>query len=96
MLNRSACFGTKNTMTPANPRTDRNNWWYRVVAFTLFVSLLVGSLLGMLTAWMVNAPLVDGMLGGGTTGGVFSLLMSGILISAGRKQQPPESVAHLD
>jgi hypothetical protein len=68
-----------------------DNWRYRVVAFTLSVSLLVGSLLGMLTAWMVEAPLVDGLLGGGATGGAFSLLMSSILVSAGRKQQPSDS-----
>lgn len=73
--------GFAGRFTDAN--RDRNNWKYRVVAFTLFVSLLVGSLLGMLTAWMVDGALVDGILGGGATGGAFSLLMSGILVSAG-------------
>lgn len=66
----------------------RDNWWFRVVAYTLFASLLLGALLGMLTAWMVDASLINGLLGGGATGTAFSFLMSGILISVGRTEQP--------
>jgi cytochrome bd-type quinol oxidase subunit 2 len=73
--------------------SDRDNWQYRVVAYTLFVSLLVGSLLGVLTAWMVDASLINGVFGGGATGGAFSLLMSWILVSAGRKELQSQSTA---
>lgn len=65
---------------------DRGNWRYRVVAFTLFASLLVGSLFGLLAAWTVDASLVEGVLGGGVTGGAFGLLLSAVLVSAGRTQ----------
>ncbi|MFC7028396.1 hypothetical protein ACFQJ5_13865 [Halomicroarcula sp. GCM10025324] len=72
---------------------DHDNWQYRVVAYTLFVSLLTGSLLGLLTAWMVDASLVNGTFGGSATGGAFSLLMSWILISAGRKEIQSQATA---
>lgn len=74
-------------------KSDGPNWQYRVVAYTVFVSLLAGSLLGSLTAWMVDAAFVEGGLGGGATGCAFGLLMSGILISTERKARRSRSPA---
>lgn len=74
--------GFAGRFTDAN--IDRDNWRRRVMAYTLFVSLLAGSLLGLLTAWMGDGSLINGVLGGAATGGAFSLLMSGMLISAER------------
>jgi hypothetical protein len=61
------------------------NWELRVVAYTLFVSLLVGGLLGTLTGWMVDGPFVRGFAVGSGAGGAFSLLLSGVLVAAARK-----------
>jgi cytochrome bd-type quinol oxidase subunit 2 len=83
--------GFAGRFTEANRNHD--NWRSRVAAYTLLVSLLVGSLLGLLTAWTVDGSLLDGMLGGGATGAVFSFLLSGILISAGRNEQQSQSTA---
>lgn len=69
------------------------NWAYRVVAYTLFVSLLVGGLLGALSAWMVDASMPAGFLAGGAAGGAFGLLLSGVLVAAGRKHQAVEAAA---
>lgn len=69
---------------------DRTNWELRVVAFTLLVSLLVGGLLGALTGWMVDGPILRGVLVGAGSGGIFSLLMSSTLVASGRKEQSPD------
>lgn len=72
---------------------DRANWERRVVAFTLLVSLLVGGLLGALTGWMVDGPVLRGFLVGAGAGGVFSLLMSSTLVATGRKEQATDQRA---
>lgn len=77
----------------ADANLDQTNWQYRLVGFTLFVSIVVGALLGGLSAWMVDLSLTTGLFAGGATGGVFSIFMSVILISAGRKQSPSASPA---
>ena len=77
----------------ADANLDQENWQYRVVGFTLFVSIAVGALLGGLSAWMVDGSLTTGLFAGGATGGVFSIFMIVILISAGRKQSPSASSA---
>lgn len=69
----------------ADSHLPRENGVYRVVTFTLFVSLLVGGALGVLTAWTVTATLLDGVLSGAATGGVFSLLLAGVLVTKGRQ-----------
>jgi hypothetical protein len=68
----------------AEEHLGEENWAYRVAAFTLLVSLLVGGLLGALTAWMVVEPLWVGFLAGSAAGGAFSLLVSSTLVSKGR------------
>lgn len=77
--------------------TDENlshtNWQYRVIEYTLLVSLAAGGLLGVLSAWMVDGPYTTGILAGGATGGIFGLFMSAILIAAGRKEHSPPSPA---
>ncbi|WP_336000235.1 hypothetical protein [Halorientalis halophila] len=70
---------------------DRPNWERRVVAFTLLVSLFVGGLLGALTGWMVDGPILPGFLVGAGTGGVFSFLLSGTLVATARKEQSPDA-----
>jgi len=83
--------GFAGRFTDANLNQD--NWQYRVAGFTLFVSIAVGTLLGGLSAWMVDGSLTTGLVAGGATGGVFSIFMSVIVISAGRKQSSPASPA---
>ena len=83
--------GFAGRFTEAN--LNQTNWQYRVVGFTLFVSIAVGALLGGLSAWMVDGSLTTGLAAGGATGGMFSIFMSVILISAGRKQSPSASPA---
>jgi len=83
--------GFAGRFTDAN--LNQENWQYRVVGFTLFVSIVVGAFLGGLSAWMVDRSLTTGLFSGGATGGVFSIFMIVILISAGRKQSPPASQA---
>ncbi|MFA9516873.1 hypothetical protein ACERIT_06605 [Halopenitus sp. H-Gu1] len=72
---------------------NHDNWQYRVLAYTLFVSLTVGVFLGILTAWMVDGSYTIGAVAGSATGGVFGIFMSGILISASRKERTSESTA---
>jgi hypothetical protein len=67
-------------------------WALRLVAFTLLVSLLAGSLLGLLTAWTVDGSLSAGVAVGSAAGGAFSLLLSGVLFAEARsdgEQTPP-------
>jgi quinol-cytochrome oxidoreductase complex cytochrome b subunit len=66
-------------------------WEYRVVAFTLIVSLLGGGLLGALTAWMVDTSLTIGFMGGAAAGGAFSLLMGTTLILISRRSEYQEA-----
>lgn len=80
----------------ANSNLDRENWQYRVVAFTLALSLAVGAVFGALTAWIMSVSLVSGFLGGGATGGVFSLLLAGVLLAAIQQQRPADTSAHLE
>lgn len=75
----------------ADANLDRNNWELRVMAFTLLVSLLVGGLLGALTGWMVDGPVLRGFLVGAGAGGVFSLMLSSTLVAIGRKEQTPDA-----
>lgn len=72
---------------------NRENWKRRVVAYTLAMSLLVGALLGELTAWLVNTSLTDGMLSGDAMGGAFDLFMAAVLGTAEQRQRPSESTA---
>ena len=83
--------GFAGRFTDAN--LNQENWQYRMVVFTLFVSIVVGAVLGGLSAWMVDRSLTTGLFAGGATGGVFSIFMSAILISAGRKQSASASPA---
>lgn len=67
----------------AETTRPRENWRLRVAGFTLVVSLLVGSALGGLTAWIETAAVANGVLAGGAAGGVFGLLVSGVLVATG-------------
>lgn len=70
----------------------REGWVLRLVAVTLLVSLLAGGLLGLLVGWMVDGSLSMGLVVGSAAGGVFSLLLSGVLVAASR-QDAREPVA---
>jgi hypothetical protein len=72
---------------------SHTSWQYRVIAYMLLAGLAAGGLLGILVAWMVDGSYATGVLAGGATGGIFSLVMSGILIAAGRKIHSPPSLA---
>lgn len=74
----------------ADANLERTNWERRVVAFTLLVSLLAGGLLGALTGWMIDGPILRGFLIGAGAGGVFSLLLSSTLVAIGRKELAPD------
>ncbi len=69
----------------------RDNWPYRLLGFTLLVSLLVGGSLGALTAWMVDGAIPGGVLGGSAAGGAFSSLMWATLVVTGRKEGTAET-----
>lgn len=77
----------------AEQNLDRVNWTHRVVAYTLLASLLVGGLLGALTAWMVDGSVIVGTTGGSAAGGAFGLLVSAALLSAGRERRLGEPAA---
>lgn len=70
----------------------RDGWALRLTAGTLFVALAVGSLLGAVAAWTVDASLFDGATAGGAAGGALGLLLSAVLVAAGRRRpgaEPP-------
>lgn len=76
----------------ADSNRSRENWGFRVTAFTLFVSLLVGGLIGALAAWSIDGPLTVGFLVGSGAGGAFSLFLSAILISTARRDSSRPAV----
>ncbi|MDR5656994.1 hypothetical protein RH831_07340 [Halodesulfurarchaeum sp. HSR-GB] len=65
---------------------NRANWRYAVVAFTLALSFLVGSVLGVLTGWMLDSSLLDAGVAGAVAGGVFAVLLTAILLRTGHTQ----------
>lgn len=74
----------------ADENRTHEQWALRLVAFTLLVSLLAGSLLGLLTAWMVDGSLLVGLAVGNAAGGAFALLSSGILLAQARTDDQTE------
>ena len=74
----------------------RDDWALRLTAGTLFAALAVGALLGALAAWTVDASLFDGAAAGGAGGGALGLLLSAILVAAGRRRPGTESVSGPD
>jgi hypothetical protein len=67
------------------------DWAYRLLGFTLFVSLLVGGSLGALTAWMVDGSVASGALGGSAAGGAFCILMWATLVATVRRGRTAET-----
>lgn len=62
-----------------------SRWGLRVLAVTLFVSLLVGGFLGGLSAWVLDRAVQSGIWAGGAVGGVFSLFVGTAIVLTGRK-----------
>lgn len=70
--------------TFADQQRSRKDWVRRTVAFTLFVGVSVGGLLGAVSAWMVDGSLVMGLFAGEAAGGFFGLLLSLLFVLTGR------------
>ncbi|AOW80414.1 hypothetical protein HTSR_1236 [Halodesulfurarchaeum formicicum] len=62
---------------------NRANWRHAVVAFTLALSFLVGSVLGVLTGWMLDSSMAIAGGAGAVGGGVFGVLLTAILLRTG-------------
>ncbi|MFB6068505.1 MAG: hypothetical protein ABEJ90_01090 [Halobacterium sp.] len=66
---------------PAGP-----DWARRLAAVTVLASAFGGVVLGALTAWTASVDLLAGAGAGGAAGGAFGVLLSGVLVAAGRRQ----------
>lgn len=76
----------------ADENRERDDRRQRLVAVAVLFSLLVGGLLGALAAWMSGSALPEGYAVGSAAGGLFGLLLSGVLLAAARTDDTDETV----
>lgn len=74
----------------ADETRARHDWRRRLVAVAVLCSLLVGGVLGALAAWTAGSALPEGYAVGSAAGGLFGLLLSGVLLTAARSNVPGE------
>ncbi|WP_255149075.1 hypothetical protein [Halorarius halobius] len=71
----------------ADENRGDDGWELRLLAVAVLFSLLVGGVLGALTAWTVDAAVPVGYAVGSAAGGLFGLLLSGVLLAAARSEE---------
>lgn len=65
------------------------DWSSRVLGVSVLVGLLVGSALGLLIAWSLDAVLLNGATVGAVAGVALGVLLGGILLSSARRGEKP-------